>query len=269
MSLLSNDVLVAGAPALGIRSGSPVSGGLESMAPNTGMGMRRMTASDLREMDKRESTFCGVVAQDRCVLITLTTMEMWGASGFLARCFQPFSNYQISVDHVATSQSGVSVTVSHVPGGLEGDIWAGVIEELRDLGEVEVTANVSVVTVVGRRIREKLPDLGKSMEHLAQVEVLMMSASSENVAVSFVVLQNKAQDLVEVLHHCLIPIHGGDEMFGPTYQHIKARDAQRRRSMDEEEAKDSAIKALQSLNIPASPAKPMRTPYKQPPAATL
>ena len=43
------------------------------------------------------------------------------------------------------------------------------MEELRELGEVEVTENVAVVTVVGRRIREKLPDLGKSMENFAQV----------------------------------------------------------------------------------------------------
>jgi hypothetical protein len=75
----------------------------------------------------------------------------------------------------------------------------------------------------------------------------MMSASSEDVAVSFVVTESKAQHLVEVLHHSLIPIHGGDEMFGPTYQHIKTRDAKRRQSMDEKEAQQSAILAMEAL----------------------
>mmetsp|Transcript_53724 Transcript_53724/g.86977 ORF Transcript_53724/g.86977 Transcript_53724/m.86977 type:complete len:605 (+) Transcript_53724:53-1867(+) len=237
-------------PRNSIRAGSPVN----ESSPTTpaggnmgGMGMRRMTSTDLRKLDKRAPSFCGVVAQTGCVLVSLTTMEMWGASGFLAKCFKPFDNYQVSVDHVATSQSGVSVTVSHVPGGLEGDAWIGVMEELRELGEVEVTENVAVVTVVGRRIREKLPDLGKSMENFAQVEVLMVSASSEDVAMSFVVMEKKAQDLVEVLHHCLIPVHGGDQMFGPTWQAIEARTQTRRESMDEKAAQEAALMALESL----------------------
>ena len=53
-----------------------------------------------------------------------------------------------------------------------------------------------------------------------------MAASSEDVAISFVVHDKKAQDLVEVLHHSLIPVIGGDEMFGPTFQTIKDRDRQ-------------------------------------------
>jgi aspartokinase len=56
------------------------------------------------------------------------------------------------------------------------------LEELRQLGEVEVIENVAVVTVVGRRIRERLPDLGRSMEAIADVQVRMLSASSEGVA---------------------------------------------------------------------------------------
>lgn len=236
-----------------LRSGSPVNEmttPTDKMGMGMGMGMRRMTATDLAKLDTRSPSFCGVVAQHGCVLLTLTTMEMWGASGFLAKAFQPFDQFQISVDHVATSQSGISVTVSHVPGGMEGDAWAGMMEMLREFGEVEVTADVAVVTVVGRRIRQKLPELGKSMSHFEQVEVLMMSASSEDVAMSFVVSEKKAQDLVEVLHHSLIPVQGGDQMFGPTWQAIKNRAAQRRESMDEnseKEAADAALLALQNL----------------------
>jgi len=80
------------------------------------------------------------------------------------------------------------------------------------LGEVEVCYHVAVVTVVGRRIRERLPDLGKAMSAFEGMQVLMVSASSEDVAMSFVVHEEKAQLLTEVLHHHLIPVHGGDEV---------------------------------------------------------
>ncbi len=37
-------------------------------------------------------------------------------------------------------------------------------------GEVDVVMKVAVVTVVGRKIREKLQELGKAMEAFAEVE---------------------------------------------------------------------------------------------------
>eukprot|EP00288_Rhodomonas_lens_P014410 CAMPEP_0177696412 /NCGR_PEP_ID=MMETSP0484_2-20121128/3966_1 /TAXON_ID=354590 /ORGANISM="Rhodomonas lens, Strain RHODO" /LENGTH=606 /DNA_ID=CAMNT_0019207381 /DNA_START=194 /DNA_END=2014 /DNA_ORIENTATION=+ len=191
--------------------------------------------------------FCGVVSQSGCIMITLTTMEMWGATGFLVNCFNPFREFSISVDQVATSQSGVSVTISHVPGGIEGDSFQGLLASLRRLGEVTVEQKIAVVTVVGRKIRKKLQELGKAMEAFAEVEVLMVSASSEDVAMSFVVREEKAKLLVEVLHHELIPVTGGDEMFGDTYKAIKEKDAMRRVSMEVTEAAAAAQDARLAL----------------------
>ncbi len=50
-----------------------------------------------------------------------------------------------------------------------------------------------------------------------QTEVLMMSASSEDVALSFVVHEKSAQTLVELLHTHLIPVIGGDEVRCPVF----------------------------------------------------
>ncbi len=50
-----------------------------------------------------------------------------------------------------------------------------------------------------------------------QTEVLMMSASSEDVALSFVVHEKSANTLVELLHTHLIPVAGGDEVRCPVF----------------------------------------------------
>ena len=115
--------------------------GWNSAGPKTsGMGIRRMTHNDLTELDTRPPAFAGVVAQPGCVMLTLTTMEMWGATGFLYRCFAPFHDFSISVDHVATSQSGISVTTSHIPGGIEGDAFKGLMQALEELGATRSTS---------------------------------------------------------------------------------------------------------------------------------
>eukprot|EP00960_Hanusia_phi_P068980 766978-Hanusia_phi.AAC.2 len=168
------------------RNGSSAHGWNSTGPKSSGMGIRRMTHNDLTELDTRPPAFAGVVAQPGCVMLTLTTMEMWGATGFLYRCFAPFHDFSISVDHVATSQSGISVTTSHIPGGVEGDAFKGLMVALEELGaagsacwcwltcgagEVEVCYHVAVVTVVGRRIRERLPDLGKAMSAFEGMQV--------------------------------------------------------------------------------------------------
>lgn len=38
------------------------------------------------------------------------------------------------VDQVATSQSGISVTLSYVPGGVGGDAFQGMVEVLEEIG---------------------------------------------------------------------------------------------------------------------------------------
>ena len=221
------------------------SGGL-GLTPGKGMGMRRKTHNDLKMLTST-SSLCGVVQQSGCIVLSLTTMEMWGTYGFLGKCFAPFMDHGISVDHVATSQSGVSVTISYVPGGPDGDAFQGLIKDLRELGTVEWQPHCSVVTVVGNRISKHLPDLGRAMQKLKDVEVLMVSASSEDVAMSFVVREKAAQHLVEVFHHELIPVRGGDAMFGSTFKQLIDVNVERHHSLDLAEAEKAAHEALQAL----------------------
>mmetsp|Transcript_65150 Transcript_65150/g.155423 ORF Transcript_65150/g.155423 Transcript_65150/m.155423 type:complete len:595 (+) Transcript_65150:20-1804(+) len=213
------------------------------------MGVRRKTHNDLRQLLGGTTRLCGVVSQSGCILLSLTTMEMWGTYGFLGKCFAPFEEFGLSVDHVATSQTGVSVTLSYVPGGPEGDAFQGLLKALGEMGTVEWQAHCSVVTVVGNRLSQRLPDIGRAMQKLQDVEVLMVSASSEDVAMSFIVREKAAQALVEVFHHQLIPVTGGDAMFGSTFRQLTEEDgSERHLSLDLREAELAALDALAALH---------------------
>lgn len=143
------------------------------------------------------------------VLINITNLNMWGEAGFLSRVFLPFGELDVSVDLVATSQYAVSLTLDHIPGGVDGDVFVRLLERLESLGTVTTNLSCAVVSVVGERLRNGLSELGKSLsETLADMPtctVHLMTQSSEDLNLSWVVDESHARELVQGLHNRLFP----------------------------------------------------------------
>ncbi len=175
--------------------------------------------------DDVEPAVMAVVRRLGVTLLTIQTLDMWGASGFLARVFAPFEALGISVDLVATSQSAVSLTLDHVPGGVEGEAFAVLLDRLGELGDVTVVSPCAVVSVVGRRIRTVLHELGPALSVFREHEVHLVSESSEDLNLSFVVDEGDAAKLVSSLHARLLPRQGGGDRFGPTWEVLTGGDA--------------------------------------------
>ena len=149
---------------------------------------------------------------------------MWKTSGFLARAFAPFEELDISIDLVATSQSAVSVTLDRIPGGIQGSAFARLIDKLERMGKVEVVQPCGVVSVVGRRIRGALHELGPAMEVFRERPVRLVSDSSEDLNLSFVVDEEHTTGLMIRLHERLFPAQGGEPRLGPTWEVLEGTD---------------------------------------------
>lgn len=169
-----------------------------------------------------EPAVMAVVRRAGVTLLTISTLEMWGAPGFLSRVFAPFSECGISVDLVATSQAAVSITLDKVPGGIEGAPFQRLLGRLEDLGEVEVVHPTAVVSIVGRRIRTVLHQLGPAMSVFREHDVHLVSESSEDLNLSFVVDEEDAAKLVSALHARLLPKQGANALFGPSWELLTA-----------------------------------------------
>ncbi|MCB9692745.1 MAG: bifunctional aspartate kinase/diaminopimelate decarboxylase [Alphaproteobacteria bacterium] len=162
-----------------------------------------------------------VVRRTGVTLITLSTLAMWETPGFLAAAFAPFADLGISVDLVATSQSAVSVTLDHVPGGTDGQAFRALLKRLRALGEVRVVAPCAVVSIVGRRIRAVLHELGGAFAVFREHDVHLVSESSEDLNLSFVVDEADAPRLVQRLHGVLFAPQGDDPRLGPSWEQLQ------------------------------------------------
>lgn len=173
-------------------------------------------------MDSKAAVMA-VVRRTRVTLLTISTLEMWGAPGFLAKVFAPFADLGISVDLVATSQSAVSVTLDEIPEGIDGEPFSALVERLGSLGKVEVVHPSAVVSIVGRRIRTVLHELGPALSVFREHEVHLVSESSEDLNLSFVVGEDDAPRLLAELHARLLPMQGNDGLFGPSWEVLSSQ----------------------------------------------
>ncbi|MCA9727548.1 MAG: bifunctional aspartate kinase/diaminopimelate decarboxylase, partial [Candidatus Eisenbacteria bacterium] len=122
---------------------------------------------------------------------------------------------------VATSQSAVSVTLDRMPdGGIHGPSFEALVDRLKQLGTVEVEHPCAVVSIVGRRIRAVLHDLGPALEVLGDRPVHLVSDSSEDLNLSLVVGEADGASLVARLHERLFPAQGEEGRLGPTWEQI-------------------------------------------------
>jgi hypothetical protein len=137
-------------------------------------------------------------------------MNMWGEAGFMSRVFAPFGDLDVSVDLVATSQYAVSLTLDHIPGGVRGDVFKRLISRLETLGAVSTHEPCAVVSVVGEHLRHALPELGAALEELRKIRVHLMTQSSEDLNLSFVVDEGDSKGLVKGLHSRLFQDSGSD-----------------------------------------------------------
>lgn len=152
------------------------------------------------EEDTASPKILAVVRRQNMTTLSITAFDMCGTSGFLSKVFAPFEKFGISVDLIATSQFSVTVTLDHIPGGVDGASFKLLLEELDSHSKVQVFEECSVVSIVGRRLRKSLAELGRVFEVLEGYDVLLLSESAEDLNLSFVLQQKNADDIVARMH---------------------------------------------------------------------
>ena len=129
-------------------------------------------------------------------VITIQSTRMLMAYGFLARVFEVFKQYQKSIDVVATSEVGVSLTIDE-PSGIET-----IVKELQEFADVIVEKNKAVVCVVGEKMKSTPGIAGKIFMALgkAGVNVELISHGGSEINLTFVINESQTADAVKALH---------------------------------------------------------------------
>jgi aspartate kinase len=126
--------------------------------------------------------------------IFIRSPKMLMSHGFLANVFAIFDKHKTPIDLISTSEISVALTIDYF------DHLEDLTEDLKQFGDIHVLHGVAIVTVVGRQFREQTGIAGKVFNCLRDKNILMISGGASDINLSFVVVEDDADDCVRRLH---------------------------------------------------------------------
>jgi aspartate kinase len=130
-------------------------------------------------------------------VIHITSNQMLGAHGFLARIFEVFDRLKIPVDLITTSEVSVSLTIDDA-----GNVDA-LGEALGPIAHTTVDRQMAIIALVGRQVMKDLKVGARIFEALEGTEIAMMTMGSSDLNVSIVLPETHADRAVRSLHQAL------------------------------------------------------------------
>ena len=155
-------------------------------------------------------------------LVSMETSGMWQQVGFLADVFAAFKLHGLSVDLIGSAETNVTVSLDPTENLLDSDVIAALAADLAKVCRVKVIAPCAAVTLVGRGMRSMLHRLSGVLAEFGRERVHLISQSSNNLNLTFVVDEGMLDGLLPRLHELLIragALRTDDTaLFGPTWQ---------------------------------------------------
>jgi aspartate kinase len=127
-------------------------------------------------------------------VITVSSSRMLMAHGFLKALFDVFDRHRTSVDMVATSEVSVSLTLDSLSS------LDAIVEDLKQLGDVEITSKAALVCLVGTNLKYTPGVARRAFGCLSDINILMVSHGASNINFSFIVDEKDATTTVQRLH---------------------------------------------------------------------
>ncbi len=143
-----------------------------------------------------------VAAKDNIVAIKVKSSRMLGASGFLRKVFEVFESYQTSIDMIATSEVGVSMTIDNAAH------LAEIVSELKNYGTVTVDEGMCIICVVGDLDWNNLGFEDLAIDALKNVPVRMICYGGSNYNISFLIRGEDKQRALQSLSDRLFACEG-------------------------------------------------------------
>ena len=160
----------------------------------------------IRATTRSNPLFRAVALRRQQVLVTLHSLNMFHAYGFLAEVFGILARHRISVDLITTSEVSVSLTLDHTGSQSNGEpiLNDKVLAELGQLCKVEVETGFALVALIGNRMSEAAGVGSQVFDAIREHNIRMIcyGASAHNLC--FLVKEDEAGHIVNCLHRELL-----------------------------------------------------------------
>lgn len=158
------------------------------------------------------------------VLVSMEGIGMWQQVGFLAEVFALFAKHGLSVDLIGSAETNVTVSLDPSENLVSTDVLAALSADLSQICKVKVIVPCAAITLVGRGMRSLLYKLSDVWATFGKERVHMISQSSNDLNLTFVIDEADADGLLPILHAELIdsgamPVYE-EQVFGPRWREI-------------------------------------------------
>ena len=131
-----------------------------------------------------------VAAKDGISVLRIRSDRMLMAYGFLRKVFEIFEAYRTPIDMITTSEVAVSITIDNPQYIKE------IAKDLRELGNVEVEENLTIVCIVGDFRTERTGSAPEIFEALNTIPLKMISYGGSPNSLSLLIdTSNKTESL--------------------------------------------------------------------------
>ncbi|KAI1195904.1 aspartate kinase [Nemania serpens] len=146
-----------------------------------------------------------VTVKDDVFLIHVVCNRNTKSGGLLIQVFERLERNNISVDLIATSERNVSLAV-HRPGNSSAILRLK--EELERFGQVAIAKNMSIVTIVGHKMRSQIGVANDTLSALAaaNVNIHLISQGASEISISLVVNAADATTALNAIHREVLKI---------------------------------------------------------------
>lgn len=136
------------------------------------------------------------------VLLTIHSLEMFHARGFLAQVFEIFSKHHIGIDLITTSEVSIAVTLDNAAAVEEAVVSEQLLIDLRDIGNirVEVEMGLNLIAVIGNCLQKTAGVSGQVFQNLQPFNIRLLCHGASQHNLCFLVDENEGEKIVQSLH---------------------------------------------------------------------
>lgn len=136
------------------------------------------------------------------ILLTLSSLSMLHAQGFLANVFAILAKHKISVDVIATSEVSVALTLDKTGSASSGAemLSPALLEELNQCCHVQVENDLALVAIIGNHLHTTAGVAKRLFCALENYNVRLISYGASTNNVCTLVRNEEADDVIRHLH---------------------------------------------------------------------
>ncbi|HWT16205.1 MAG TPA: bifunctional aspartate kinase/diaminopimelate decarboxylase [Patescibacteria group bacterium] len=155
------------------------------------------------------------------MLVSVESVGMWQQVGFLADVFAQFKKHGLSVDMIGSSETNVTISLDPTENLVNSNVLEALCADLATVCRVKVIGPCTAISLVGRGIRSLLGKLGPVWNVFGAMPIHLISQSSNDLNLTFVVDEARADGLVPRIHEALVKggaLRADDRrVFGPSW----------------------------------------------------